>query len=582
MATPYNPANQGPGSGEAYILGTDNTALNILRSGEAARRRAAQLAEQQRIKQQQQDAKDYLDASKFDLTGGRIFQKGLTDVVAPQTQQQLMAVYQDKTLTPMQRSMKAREIQNGYEGERQMTLQKQKYADDFLKTAIADPEINQEGVALDFAAVSRAPDGTPLRASQFDEEAVTNGILGKATNYNAPVVVQNAIKGIQPAITELETRAGAIGGVNATKSVTARFIAIDPATNAPMMKNGQPVINITDDSVALLRQNKRFDLLVQDRMAKAEEAGTPIDEKQATAALLGPYANYKATDVTRRNAQPAQGRSGGSGATVVAGANAAQGGMVAAGVAGSDGLNRAAQFYAPAQGDELLYKKGTDPNPRYYTSENFTASQGYFPDRNGVMRYDGANPTPLALQFKRPVAALIRPSDGRPLVPPASVQTDEQWVAWARETQKNPKYAKYTGVGTMIEVAAKKGQNNYGGSLEEVMGKLKAEEAAKATNNANYTPKNDEKLREMAQKLTMNDAQIGYLNYFGTQKSRIDAATNNGFSRNRAYFDKVQNLRNQLKAAPAKKPVKGFTDTNTTNKKTYAPAGNKSSGTDWN
>lgn len=558
MATPFNSVPLGvSGSGAAFVLGNNNTALNLLQQGEAARRRAEQLREAARLKQLQVDAKDYLDASKFNLEGGRIFQKGLTDVVAPEAQQRVMAVYQDRTLTPMQKSMKAREIQNGYEGERQMTLQKQKYADDFLKTAIADPEINQEAIALDFAKVSRAPDGTPLRASQFDEEAVTNGILANATNYNAPVVVQNAIKGIQPAITELQTQAGRIGGVNSTKAVTARFIAIDPVTNTPLMKDGVPVINITDDSVALLKQNKRFNLLLQDRITQAKAQGVELDEKQAAADLVGPYATYKASDVTRRNAQPAQGRASGSKVNIISGVSAQQG-MVAGGTSSATGGVRFGQFYSPVQGDELTFTKGTDPNPRYFTSENFTANQIAWPDRDGVLKYDGQNAIPLAVQFKRPVAALIRPSDGRPLLPPPNVQTEQQWLEWARKTQQDPRYAKYTGVGTMIEVAAKKGQNNYSGNRDEVFAQLKGEEAAKAATNRKYVPKSDEKLREAADRLTVNDAQVGYLNYFGTQAANIDRQTQGGFRNNKAYFDKVQRLRGQLKASPA--PAKSKAD----------------------
>jgi hypothetical protein len=304
MATPYSPVPLGQsGTGQAFVLGTDSTALNILRQGEAARRRQAQLEEQLRQKQLQQDAKDYLDASKFNLEGGRIFQKGLTDVVAPEAQQRLQALYQDKTLTPMQRSMKAREIQNGYEGERQMTLQKQQTVDNFLKTSIADPEINQEGVALSLAEAAKGKDG-PLRASQFNEDDITNGILAKASVYNAPVVVQNAIKGIQPAITEAVAQAGKVGGTHSQLTTTARFYDIDPTTHRVRTKDGQPIISINDDSLALLKQNKRFSLLVEDRVARAQEQGIVLDEKKAAADLIGPYASYKETASAGRNAQP--------------------------------------------------------------------------------------------------------------------------------------------------------------------------------------------------------------------------------------------------------------------------------------
>lgn len=480
--TPFYPAPGGAGTGAAFILRNDNTALNILRQGEAARQRAAQLAEAARQKQLTQDAKDYLDASKFNLEGGRIFQNGLTKVVAPEAQQQIMQVYQDRTLTPMQRSMKARDIQNAYEGERQMTLQKQSFIDDFLKQK--DDELNRDNIAIDLAAAARNPDGSLLRASQFDEEGVTNGILAKAANYNAPVVVQNAIKGIQPAITEAVANAGKIGGTRTAATTTARFFDVDPATGqVKRNSDGSAILNITDDSLALLKQNKRFSLLLQDRIAQNPD----LDEKKAAADLIGPYATYKETQTATRNAQPSKGRAGAGAKFAVLGGQPTQGFTVYGGqnangqqVVDPTNISMAGFFAGNAPGTREgvtsqfggygdlpapAYVSATNPNGKPFNLKGIRTRRLFLPDDNGTLRWVNNNDQPIYGEAQNGIAILRNPKTGEYKLAPS-----EEGAA-KREAQKLLNEGWVMGTGVSVAIPKNK---NYAADYTNTLRRLQA------------------------------------------------------------------------------------------------------------
>jgi hypothetical protein len=304
------------GTGSAYVLGShEPNALAIIQQGGRARALVRERQRAAQLKKDQENAKQFNDAVKFDQDGSPYFAEVLNNEVYKPLVGELAQKYKDNKNDSFAARLAAAPILQRADNETKQSKAKSQYLDSQLKSFQADKELYDSAYAGQvLSAARRREDGTNRLPSEFDAEAWHDNLLGDHQLYREPAVVKRATDKLMPIITQKVADAGALGGQHTADQVRGRFVAFDGKGHAILNADGSPKLNLTADTQALLESDPLFKLKVDAREAaynqkrEADPSMPQMSRRGHIAQMVGPLAFYDESRDEALNAQPRQPR----------------------------------------------------------------------------------------------------------------------------------------------------------------------------------------------------------------------------------------------------------------------------------
>ncbi|UYZ60121.1 hypothetical protein [Hymenobacter latericus] len=529
-AAPASPGRAG--TGLAYTLPSDNSAARILLQGEQLRAAARQRAEMARAKANKEEASRLLSDMNLDLKTGEEYQQLIYEKLAKEKQNEILQSYQQNpgdTLGNIARVAEAKRSL-AYERDRGLAIHEERMRR--INAARTDTERNEDVYTAKLIGMQKDAAGNYLNPSAFRPEA-WNDLDNDASTFNAPVVISNAIKGFK-ASSDAYARAGKAGGTHNTATLTSLFYKIDKdAQGRPVVArhaDGTEIINITPESLGVLKQNQRFNVLLQDRVKQSGES-----EERAAASLIGPYAYYRETENETRNRAVKTGGSGRGGApkyTPNAGTPSGYGnvGFQTQGDQGRQGgLPTLYHETAPTR-----TKSNGDIVPYTYKQAQHRTYIVQVPGRNAELVTN--NSQPQNLQYGEVITALTS-STGKVYHPtdPAIAADPKRFEQWMRETR-----AKYPSLKLQayVQAAPVKGENDLG-SEEDYYQSYKAAEDAAVESDPYHKRKAEVALRALARKEYAKRDASYLIPLAGDEERRLYAYTGEAYKQTAAQRAKA-------------------------------------------
>ena len=303
------------GTGAAYTLSNDNTPLNILQQGERARALSRERARLALLKADQENAKQFNDAVKFDQDGSPYFADSLNNEVYQPIMGQLTDVFKANKNDPFKTKIASAPILQRADNETKQSKAKTQYINEQLRAFQGDKELYDSMYAgQSLSAARRREDGTNRLPSEFDAETWRENLLADHRLYKEPAVIKRATDKLMPVISQKVAEAGTIGGQHTADQVRGRFVAFDGKGHPILNGDGSPKLNLTADTQALLESDPLFKLKVDAREAaynqkrEADPSLPQMSRRGHMAQMVGPLAFYDTTKDEGLNAQPRQAR----------------------------------------------------------------------------------------------------------------------------------------------------------------------------------------------------------------------------------------------------------------------------------
>ncbi|AMJ67193.1 hypothetical protein [Hymenobacter sp. PAMC 26628] len=501
--------------GAAVVLGTDNSALNILNQGYRARELRAQREAAAQAKRDAERGKQLVDAVKFPTDGSHLFGNALQQQVYQPLLGKITPFYRsDSGLDEVGRRVAAQPHLQQADSETVQSKAKTAFVDEKIRAAQADKALyNVENLSRGLSARLHAPDGRELLPSQFDEEQWHQDALANADNYNEPEVIKRSVKDLFPAVTQRIAEAGTLGGQHFADQVKGRFVAYDGHGRPVLNADGSPQLNLTKDTEALLDQGL-LKLQVDKRAAayearRAADPSLPVMTRRGhLATMLGPLASYDTAHDEGLNARVAPPRTGAAPKFTVL-PNTGGGGAAGVGIADH---GRALNYPTPYVGQAPQKQK---PSGEVVSFSHAGAVHNTFirqiPGRDDEVVAN--NKEPQDVQYGGHFTALVTPS-GK-LVRPhneAALSPEQLHRYWQQEREKDSRLT----VETVITGSPAKGKNRLG-DRESV-----AQALASSYGGRGHRPSHEELLKKADDLIGQQNATYQYVYRDGT-KREIDA-----------------------------------------------------------
>ena len=316
-----NIAPKGAGTGAAYVLGkTGPDALSILINGQRSREYAARQAAALQAKAQAEQAKQYLDDSKYNQDGSVYFGQALNDQVYQPLTGQLNEVYAKPGLDALGRAQLTRPLLQNTNNETVQSKAKTEYIkstlDGFRNNPLYDAKYATEHLTKNL------PAGT--LPSKFDEEGWKASLLGDEKVYNEGEVVSRASKNLLDDVTIRVSQAGTLGGKHVMDQTRGQLMAFDANGSPVMNADGKHKVALTKEVDTMLDSDPLFKLKTDARVAaydaerqksvEAHAADPSVAELPAMsrrgvhAQMIEPLLHYDQTHDETLNAQVRQPR----------------------------------------------------------------------------------------------------------------------------------------------------------------------------------------------------------------------------------------------------------------------------------
>jgi hypothetical protein len=308
-------------TGAAYVLpATSQDALSIILQGDRNRATARERAAARQAKVDQESAKAFNDAVRFDQSGSTYFADALNEVIYKPLVPSLQEQYKVNRGDSFAIKSATAPIMQRADNETKQSEAKSKYIGEQLRAFQGDKSLyNTEYAGQNLSAALRGENGARRLPSQFDAEAWVDSLRGDQNLYKEPEVVRRATKGLAPIISQRVAEAGSIGGEHTANQVRGRFVAFDGKGHPILNADGTPKLNLTADTQALLEGDPLFKLKVDAREAaynkkREEDPNLPqMSRRGHIAQMVGPLAFYDQSHDEGLNRLPPQPRSSGSG-----------------------------------------------------------------------------------------------------------------------------------------------------------------------------------------------------------------------------------------------------------------------------
>ncbi|GGG61440.1 hypothetical protein [Hymenobacter glacieicola] len=299
------------GSGAAYVLNPDRSAVSTLERGAALRASRAQQDAIRRQKQLDLDAKELDDRLKYKTNTGRLFQPSFDEQVVPDLQKGIAGLYNPAAgISRFQRSNQSNQLTDRAESIRTMGEQKDKFLTDYLGKLRSDPTRNFDGGNALLQDSLRDATGRRLRADEYDELDAVRKFETDYRTYNPQQVALASMKGLLHDDYNQTSDAGYVGGKHFSDVLQSRLVKVGKDGRAVLNADGTPALDTQKYFEAAYQEGSPLKIVIDGMKADYDKqrAQDPSLPKKGELGffneLVAPLAkvNYRHTEGL--NAQP--------------------------------------------------------------------------------------------------------------------------------------------------------------------------------------------------------------------------------------------------------------------------------------